>query len=346
MTTSRFAKSCLAGGIFSSMVALLLLLQMLYTISSFYSSAHKGNDRSIRTLWPSYGSSPLPQLRIEPHQPPSSDTPSFPLPASPTPLPNRCLVFWHIKKTGGTTLRHILLKDSQLRNRTFSWQQGFAGRFTADVIVGHAPVSRVVTLLETNSKAADCYWMMSLRDPLERFISRFYFKKLWGDSVEDFVLNSSNSELRSFRLLTTQEELRSLSAVLNRFNLIVLTEHFDESLLLLMEEDRMIGEEAFLDYTNFGVLHGRPKASDLSLKVRNRLTWFLRLDILLHREAIRLWEEKVRRSKFGGEEGLRTRLVELQTERGMHRDCAKKRERKTGGSGVCKEFSPSEIQHE
>ncbi|KAL6060090.1 hypothetical protein QOT17_013739 [Balamuthia mandrillaris] len=328
------------------MVALVLLLQMLYTFSFFYSSPHKGNDGSTQTLRPSYGSSPSPQLRIEPYQPPSSsDTPSFPTPSLPTPQATRCLVFWHITKTGGTTLRHILLKDSQLRNRTFSWQQGFSGRFAADVIVGHAPVSRVITLLETNFKAADCYWMMSLRDPLERFISRFYFKKQWGDSVEDFILNSSAAELNSFRLLTNQEEFRRLSAVLHRFNLIVLTEQFDESLLLLME-DRMIGEEVFLDYSNFGILHGRPKASDLSLKARGRLTRLLRLDILLYRLAKRLWEEKVKKSKFGREEGLRRRLVELQTERGMHRDCAKRSERKTGGSGICKEFSPLGIMQE
>ncbi|KAL6059228.1 hypothetical protein QOT17_014344 [Balamuthia mandrillaris] len=347
MAASSISKSCLAGAIFS-MVALVLSSHMLYSFSSsFHPSSHKGNNGSTQTLRPSYGSSAPPQLRIEPYSPPSSShTPSFHHPSLPTPLPDRCLVFWHVKKTGGTTLRHILLKDSQLRNRTFSWQQGFTGRFTADVIVGHAPVSRIIIMLETSLIAADCYWMMSLRDPLERFISRFYFKRRWGDSVEDFVLNSSNSKLRSFRLLTDQEEFRRLSTMLPRFNLIVLTEQFDESLLLLMEEDRMIGEEVFLHYTNFGILQGRPKASDLSAKVRGRLTRLLRLDILLYRLAKRLWEEKVRRSKFGGEEGLRTRLKALQTEKGVYRGCAEKGDRKAGGSGNCKEFSQLGINQE
>ncbi|KAL6059229.1 hypothetical protein QOT17_014345 [Balamuthia mandrillaris] len=332
---------------------------MLYSFSS-YSSAYNGNDESAHTHRLSYeGSSSSLPLPVKPHQ--------------SSPLSNRCLVFWHIKKTGGTTLRHILLKDSQLRNRTFSWQQGFSGGFTADVVLGHAWVSRVINLLEANnnsiaaqnegmklatrvledsdseevgsgneedkSTGAECYWMMSLRDPMERFLSKFFFKKRWGDSVEDFVLNNPMFAFRSFRLLRDQEEFSRLSAMLHRFDLIVLTERFDESLLLLTEEDRMVGEEAFLNYTNFGILHGRPKASDLSPKVRQRLEELLHYDILLYRQAQRLWEEKVRRSKFGGEEGLRTRLKELQTEKGVHRGCAKRGEAVFGGSGRCKEFA-------
>ncbi|KAL6044771.1 hypothetical protein QOT17_023152 [Balamuthia mandrillaris] len=341
------------------------MLGVLYSFSS-YSSAYSGNHHSAQTHRPSYeGSSSSPQLRVKPLQP------STPSSAGLAPLSNRCLVFWHIKKTGGTTLRHILLKDSQLRNRTFSWQQGFSGGFTADVVLGHAWVSRVINLLETNnnsiaaqgtkrstrvledsdyeesgggkdedkSTGAECYWMMSLRDPMERFLSKFFFKKQWGDSVEDFVLNNPMFAFRSFRLLRDQEEFSRLSAMLHQFNLIVLTERFDESLLLLTEEDRMVGEEAFLNYTNFGILHGRPKASELSHKVRQRLEELLHFDILLYRQAQKLWEEKVRRSKFGGEEGLRTRLEELQTEKGVHRGCARKGEAVFGGSGRCKEFA-------
>ncbi|KAL6060091.1 hypothetical protein QOT17_013740 [Balamuthia mandrillaris] len=356
--------------IFSSVVALVLLLQVLYSFSS-YSSAYNGNDESAQTHRSSYeGLSPSSQLRVTPLQPSSSSSSSS---GGLAPLSNRCLVFWHIKKTGGTTLRHILLKDSQLRNRTFSWQQGFSGGFTADVVLGHAFVSRVIDLLEQNNRTiatqnegakrsttlleessdeeagsgkheetatgAECYWMMSLRDPMERFLSKFFFKKQWGDSVEDFVLNNPMFAFRSFRLLRDQAEFSRLSAMLHRFNLIVLTERFDESLLLLTEEDRMVGEEAFLNYTNFGILHGRPKASDLPQNVRQRLEELLHFDILLYRQAEKLWEEKVRRSRFGGEKGLRARLEELQTEKGVHRGCAKRGEAVFGGSGRCKEFA-------
>ncbi|KAL6071432.1 hypothetical protein QOT17_006154 [Balamuthia mandrillaris] len=328
------------AALFLSVVALFFVLQVLYSFS------------------PSSPSSSA-QLRIKASAT-TQQTTSFVASSSPPPS-NQCLIFWHVKKTGGTTLRHILLKDSELRDRTFSWERGFTGGFDSDVVFGHAPVSRVIHLLETNDKnftgqnitlladreeeaetanatGAECYWMMSLRNPLERFLSRFYFKKRWGDSVEDFVLNGSKFALRSFQLLRDEQEFLRLKAVLHRFDLIVLSERFDESLLLLME-DRMIGEEAFLDYTNFGILHGRPKASDFSPIVRQRLEELLHLDILLYQQAEQLWQKKARSSRFGGEEGLRKRLEELQREKGVHRGCAEEGETKLGGSGHCKEFS-------
>ncbi|KAL6044391.1 hypothetical protein QOT17_023365 [Balamuthia mandrillaris] len=255
-----------------------------------------------------------------------------------TPLSDQCIIFWHVTKTGGTTLRHILLREATARGRTVEHMDEFA-TLPGDITFGHVGPGRIIQLLE-NGRAEErrlkggkqCYWLTSNRDPLERFISRFYFRREWGPSLEDFV-RSGDPALRTFPLFNNRNLLDRTLNLLDEFDLILLSERFDESLILLVEEDHVLSHNA-LNYTSYGVIQGRPKQDDLPADVRARLRELLALDLRYYEATQRHLERRIERF---GVERMRERLEDLQRWRGEP-PCAKPREALVNGSGACKNF--------
>ncbi|KAL6055989.1 hypothetical protein QOT17_004461 [Balamuthia mandrillaris] len=335
---------------------------------------------------PTLTSTPAPFLNRSPPPPapsspsPSLSPPSFPPFSPPSYSPSsfdslskaistsheevehldRCVRFWHIEKTGGTTLNHILKDTAKLWNKSFLPHQRDVR--DADYISGHFRLSVMLEWLESErrTKAATennlkanskktrkrnrtahnhelCYWFFSQREPLDRFMSRFYYKQLrlphlnWGNDIEAFV-RKEHPGMATIRTLNTEQELQRLMAVLDTFEMVVVAERFDECLILLME-DGVISPEVVRNYSNYGVVQGRPKVESLASDVKEKLREFLELDIRLYEAAMAKLDQRVERF---GRERMQQRLQALAA---VHTARCSEERGGLKGSGACKNFT-------
>ncbi|KAL6055990.1 Galactosylceramide sulfotransferase [Balamuthia mandrillaris] len=323
-------------------VYFLWLLSYLLFPSSLTSSSTFSLSSSPVTAFSSNASASLASWRRR-HSLGYKDLPQQPYEPPPKPL-DRCLLFWHLQKTGGTTLNHILEGTTKLWNKTFSQELKGGLRVKADFLSGHVEIDKLLPMLEFNRTAEKkfkkelCYWLFSQRDPLDRFMSRFYYKQLrvanvkWGNDIEAFV-RKGHRGMRTLRTLHTERQFQRLLAVLDTFEMVVVAERFDESLILL-EADGVISPEVVRNYSNYGVVQGRPKVESLASDVKEKLREFLELDIRLYEAAMAKLDQRVERF---GRERMQQRLQALaQTRKEV--PCAEERGG-LKGSGACKNFT-------
>ncbi|KAL6064784.1 hypothetical protein QOT17_010674 [Balamuthia mandrillaris] len=232
---------------------------------------------------------------------------------------------------------HILYQETQRRGQTFSQQHRLL-TLPTDTVVGHAKAQRALELLE-NDKAGQralkenhqaCFWLVSVRDPVERFISKFYFRQAfdpkaqaWGPSIDDFV-RTDPVVLRRFPLVKTKKELGRLLQVLEEeIDAVMVTERFDESLLVL-EEEGVVSRATISNYTNYGVTLGRPKKDALEPDVREKIEQVLALDIIFYEAAKNKLERSIERF---GRQRMEARLEEMRKQRAERPlSCAEKEE--------------------
>ncbi len=226
----------------------------------------------------------------------------------PTAAEEPLMVFVHIRKTAGLTVRRILQRQYKRRNtriirnyfvapeRSLEMARTLAADRPADLRALHGHMLFWPDL----PWAAGTRFFAFLRDPVERTISHYYWLRernpRFETPIEDALVNGlihDNLQTRviagSMPFVATEETLEQALANLDRLDAIGLTERFDESVVLLTRE---FGWRPMV-YSVANATANRPPRETLTPESLEILERYNALDLELYREAKTRFERKV-----------------------------------------------------
>ncbi len=230
------------------------------------------------------------------------------------------MVFLHIPKAAGTTLRKIIERQYEPDDILTTgdpwreWIKEFARRPQAQkaeikIFLGHLRFG-----FHTHLPQPSTYFTM-LRDPVDRIVSYYYFVLESPAHYLYDIVTSQNMTLKDLLCSEISTEFdngqtRSISGIGHKigfgqcspetlesaqanlrdhFAVVGLTEHFDESLLLLK---RAFGWRTPF-YVKENVTKNRPRREEISKDTLNLIAKYNQLDIELYRYAQRMFDELV-----------------------------------------------------
>eukprot|EP00002_Diphylleia_rotans_P000509 TRINITY_DN10266_c0_g2_i1.p1 TRINITY_DN10266_c0_g2~~TRINITY_DN10266_c0_g2_i1.p1 ORF type:complete len:477 (-),score=105.32 TRINITY_DN10266_c0_g2_i1:816-2246(-) len=192
----------------------------------------------------------------------------------PKTLPPMKIAFTHIEKTGGTTLRHIFLQHAREMNitkiipafqpvtlRAVIKDMDKVADF--DIVYGHFTHQFL-----TKRLCCGYHHFTMVRDPLDRVISGYFYlhrnldakKRVPGAPFYNYVLHDSKGIKKDIqcRMLGIRK-VEQIPAIVDQFGLVMVTDMFDEGLLLLRDEFQIKN----ITYLRRKVTQGTPKASEI-----------------------------------------------------------------------------------
>jgi sulfotransferase famil protein len=218
------------------------------------------------------------------------------------------VVFVHIRKTAGTTVRRIIQRQYKRRNtrmvrnyfsepdRSFEMAQTFATQPPRGLRAIHGHMLFWPDL----PWAPGTRFFAFIRDPVERTISHYYWLRERSPKLEtpldDALVDGlihDNLQTRviagDMPFVATEETLERALANLDRLDAIGLTERFDESIVLLTR--------AFdwrpMVYATENVTAGRPPRQTLTPETLAVVERYNSLDLELYRQAKARFEQAV-----------------------------------------------------
>ncbi|MEH7380573.1 sulfotransferase family 2 domain-containing protein [Bacillus sp. JJ1533] len=215
------------------------------------------------------------------------------------------LIFMHIPKSAGTTMRSIIKQQySENEVCNLRYIENENSLETIRCFYGHKPFGIHQKLLKSKSYT----YITMLRDPIEHVISTYYYilrkpknsmhNVIKNMSFEEFITNNSEE----FRLRTSNRQTRYASGenppdlgrakenLAKHFSVVGITEMFDESVFLMMKE---LGWNN-ISYERQNVTKNRPLKDQLSKDVLKIIEDNNKLDIELYQYAKGLLQKKIR----------------------------------------------------
>ncbi|MED4116868.1 sulfotransferase family 2 domain-containing protein [Priestia megaterium] len=209
-------------------------------------------------------------------------------------MEKKLIIFMHIPKTGGTTLNDIF-KKSYAENEIYdhvpleAMRNHFSQLKEEDkkeikAISGH----HFYGIHDLFSKPYTYFTMM--RNPIERVISLYYFLKTYPGYYEENMRNMSfeeyidwdpqarNGQIHQICGQNSQLSLEKAKENLKVFEVVGITEMFNESLLLLKNKFNW----ANIEYKKENVTKSRPRISEVSPKIIKKIEKNNELDIELY----------------------------------------------------------------
>ena len=238
---------------------------------------------------------------------------------------NETVIFLHIPKTAGTTLRRILenqyAPDEQYSTYPTALQPHAslaafshldeAHRLRIRLLMGHMPFGLHAFLPQPSR------YFTILRDPVERVVSHYYFLHRFPTrnpsqqdhttamTLQHFVENpmiveAKNLQTRMISGVMNQEATKTSDEALlthakhnlrEAFDVIGLAERFDETLLLL--KNAFHWRQVF--YVKLNVTRARPQQDGIAPEIRSLIQKNNQLDLDLYRYAQELFAEQLHR---------------------------------------------------
>jgi hypothetical protein len=223
-------------------------------------------------------------------------------------LEDKKIIFMHIPKTAGRTLRSILeknySKDEVIRTYSNKQIEQFQSlskneKDKLKLIIGHNFFGMHEQLEGPFS------YITMLRDPIERVLSLYYFIlrepgtpmyiKYNGKGLEYFLEEEPQTINWQTRFAAGGElNLAKAKDHLEKyFSVVGISERFNESLLLIEKE---LGLKN-LTYKSINVTPNRPRKEDLSPHILKKVEENVNLDIELYNYALELFEEQLNELK-------------------------------------------------
>nr|WP_309101251.1 sulfotransferase family 2 domain-containing protein [Fredinandcohnia onubensis] len=220
---------------------------------------------------------------------------------------NKFLLFMHIPKTGGQSLRGVIKRQYELsetfrcpfmEEKVLELPEEF--RNSLKFIYGHF-------LFGTHEYFPKPFTYISMmRDPVDRFISAYYHiirvpTNRWHEKVKNLTLeefiDSDDFNLQAepniqTRFFCGKEPLSLETAKKNMdeyFSIVGITESFGESLFLMKEEFKW----GNINYRTRNAAPNRPRKNKVSKEVWNKIAAKNQLDIELYEYAKKRLEEKI-----------------------------------------------------
>jgi hypothetical protein len=206
------------------------------------------------------------------------------------------LVFVHINKTAGTTMRYILRSTYGSRHCDVEpWQGTRSGApFSSEdlrrlrtiypqlsSIAGH----RIMGYVDLEEDGTDFTYFTILRDPLRMCASRFQYhidhRQKKGLVFEEWIQQDWLRDAQTKRIAGTASVDDAIRAIEGKQMFVGLTEQFDESVVLLK---RLRAGELDIDYRPVNVARRNTLAAELlsNKKVREALADANRADLALY----------------------------------------------------------------
>jgi hypothetical protein len=241
---------------------------------------------------------------------------------------DRPLIFIHIPKTAGATLRAILTQRFP-KEETFScgastlytefYTMPPEQRARLRLLAGHMPFGLHAGL------PSPANYVTILRNPVDRIISFYYFLIQIPDpgnylyeavvgrkmSIKDFLHSKITNELDNLqtRILVGESSLtrpefgscseadlhQALNNLQHQVLVTGLTERFDESLLLIKKH---LGWKFIPVYTSKNVNRKRPARSRVSPEIVDLIRSYNQFDIKLYQEAEKMFEEALEKARI------------------------------------------------
>lgn len=231
--------------------------------------------------------------------------------AGPTPAKAQPLVvFVHIRKTAGKSLRQLLYRQ-YTRRRTLLVKNYFTQAERSETFVRDLAASPPAHLRVAHGHMLfwpDYSWpegtefFTMLRDPVERTISHYYWLRARNDKLQkslgDAVSDGSIGDNLQTRVLSAmmppfgelpREALDLASERLERFSVVGLTERFDESVVLLT---RTLGWRRMV-YTRENATPNRKSRDEISEEELELIRRHNALDLELYAAARRHFKKQV-----------------------------------------------------
>ena len=164
------------------------------------------------------------------------------------------IIFSHIPKTGGTTLKYILRNNygwkhiDALKTKRSPYTEKdllFANKIFRDpqAITGHNVVDPLSNFARPNDQL-----ITILREPVSRCASHYQYNEMWRNlsiTFEEWIRNSINQNL-SVKIIAGSEDVEKAKRLLREgYTFTGITEHFIDSVKLLRV---LLGRPMDLDY--------------------------------------------------------------------------------------------------
>jgi len=216
------------------------------------------------------------------------------------------LLHFHLPKTGGTALRHHLVNQLGEGNVT----RALAGVRLADALIEWDQMTAIsghFSLRQGDKLPSNRYSFTVLRDPVDRFLSEFYFSKVDNSSrpldrrthtldLDAYLHSLSDKECQAFSTqlemlyplgtdsqlaLTQNEKLLAALNALNLFSSIAIQEELDDFTCMLDAKFHWPCKPP----PRVNITSYRLNVDELSASQRNRLKFLLEPEIDLYQHA-------------------------------------------------------------
>jgi hypothetical protein len=210
------------------------------------------------------------------------------------------LLFLHIQKTAGSTLRTFIKNQYDEDEIWFGSSLDKLKEYDPNklkCVGGHFPYG-----IHQNFNRPFSYFTM-LRDPVDRVLSYYYFiknrpnrgkhERTAGMDIKDFMktLENQTVNFQTKRLSGGKPNLEKAKQHLSQdFSFVGLTERFEESLFLMKKEYNWQNPE----YKNRNITKQRAAKSELPKDVISFIEERNDMDIEIYRFAIKLFEKKLK----------------------------------------------------
>jgi hypothetical protein len=218
----------------------------------------------------------------------------------------RLLIYMHIPKTGGTTLKNIIKKQYHHKEVWFQMEKDMISKLREKrkndqlkCVGGHCWYG-----LHEHFKQP-CQYFTMLRHPIDRVISEYYYilrrpthkvyPKIRSMSLTEFIrhfpLKSSNQQTRRISGSVREPELELAKQNLkNAFVVTGLLEMFDESIFLMKKSFNWHD----ISYSKENVTPKRPSITDIPKEVLDELEKRNEMDLELYQFAKKLLMDKLK----------------------------------------------------
>ncbi|OIJ18538.1 hypothetical protein BKP45_19025 [Anaerobacillus alkalidiazotrophicus] len=216
---------------------------------------------------------------------------------------NDLLIFLHIPKTGGTTLRKIV--EAQYKPNEIIT---FSNREFLDEKIRYMPskeLDRIKCLQGHSQFGIHSYIQKSfkyitfLRDPIESMISLYYYvrnnpkqpmyKIALDNSLEEFIDIVEHNRFTWYLSGTSSVDIEKAKENLNNFHMVGITEMYEESLFLMMKSLNWKN----IRYKKRNVNSNRPSSRLVPPKIINKISEKNQLDLNIYYHAKKSLQKRI-----------------------------------------------------
>eukprot|EP00904_Undaria_pinnatifida_P001049 jgi/Undpi1/10945/HiC_scaffold_3.g01471.m1 len=170
-----------------------------------------------------------------------------------THITDKCWIYTHLNKSGGSTVKAILHRHWGHRFYTYDgpkWQRGSKFVYSVEKEIGHGQIRNVVgggyaeALRHSSAFDQECQWFTVFRHPISRMVSAYYYCKTspHDQTCGSIIVNAAHVDLMTFAKHWGNFALRQFSLSFISIDDVMEFSRTDGITAMLPEADNELGE--------------------------------------------------------------------------------------------------------